>query len=299
MEECALEKRKNNHVKTSCNYHCAANAISKWMNNSGQSTLCVESLSKEAMTQFENYLLNVRGISRNTSSAYMRSLRAVYNVAVKQNICTDQHPFSEVYTGICKTRKRAMNNIGIQAVITATLPKHLQLTRDMFVFSFLAHGIAFIDLAKLRRRNIQGNYLVYQRSKTGQTISVRITANMQKIITLHTNPSSPRLFPIIGEEFNQRQYDTALLRYNRHLRLISKRCGIQDIITSYTARHSWASEAYRLEMPMSVISSCMGHTSETTTRIYLRSLDSSYIDSHCAVVEQSLDKALTDQYYTH
>lgn len=190
-----------------------------------------------------------------------------------------------------------MNNECLQTIIASKLPERLHLARDLFVFSFLAHGISFIDLAKLRHRNIQGNYIVYQRSKTGQTISILITGTMWSIINKYASTSS-RIFPIIDEDFNQRKYDTALLKYNRQLRRISKLCNMQDIITSYTARHSWASEAYRLEVPMSVISTCMGHTSETTTRIYLRSLDSSYIDSRCAVIEQSLSSQLKSQYKT-
>lgn len=295
IEQCALEKRKNYHYKTAYNYQCAANALRRWICGYNIAPPTLETLSQEAMQQFENYLLYYKGISRNASSAYMRSLRAGYNEAVKRNECTDNHPFSSVYTGIDKTRKRAMNSDCLQTIIAAQLPERLQLTRDLFVFSFLAHGISFIDLAKLRHRNIQGNYIVYQRSKTGQTISILITDTMWSIINKYASKST-RLFPIIHEDFEQRKYDTALLKYNRQLKRISKLCNMQDIITSYTARHSWASEAYRLEVPMSVISTCMGHSSETTTRIYLRSLDSSYIDSRCAIIEQSLSNQLKSQY---
>lgn len=276
--------------KTANNYCCAARALALFLTfEEKPKVLPFSELTPWLVERFEAYLLSERGVRRNTSSAYMRSLQAAWNAAAREGYAVaGVNPFAYVYTGVDKTRHRATDQDSLLQLFSACLddnPK-LAFTRDIFIFSFLCRGMAFVDIAKLHKRDICDGSICYVRSKTGQKLCVRISAAMESIINRWGDPTSPYLLPVVALPFTQCRYNSALRTYNRRLRELTKRLGIDENITSYTARHSWASEAYQLQVPVSVISTCMGHTTESTTRIYLRSLDNKYVDDCAAVVEQ-------------
>lgn len=185
-----------------------------------------------------------------------------------------------VYTGVDRTCKRAIGESDLQRLFFSDLGAnhHLAFSRDLFYFSFLGHGIPFIDMAKLCTDDMRGSHLSYARSKTGQRLTTEICPAMNQIIRRWHVIDSRRLFPIIGFPFRQSDYEAALRRYNRHLQLLARLFDIKGGLNSYSARHSWASEAYRLGVAVDTISSCMGHTTEATTRIYLRSLSTQLTD---------------------
>ncbi|MBQ7512428.1 MAG: site-specific integrase [Prevotella sp.] len=288
-------KQQAAKVKTATNYMSALRTLACFLNHEGRAqVLPFPDLTSAFAEHFEAFLLHHRHITRNTSSSYMRSLQAIWGEAVKDGLATaGVSPFARVYTGVDRTRHRAARHAIMRQLLEARLDSHASLVfaRDMFLFSFLARGMAFIDMAKLRKDNVHADHISYVRSKTSQVIVVPLTTMLRRIIRRWEDPVSPYMLPIIQPvadaepPFSYRLYDNALHRYNRNLRLLSKRLGIAEPLTSYTARHTWASEAYRLQVPVSVISACMGHTSEATTRIYLKSLSTDYIDAQAAVVE--------------
>ena len=145
-----------------------------------------------------------------------------------------------------------------------------------------ARGISFVDMAFLTQRNLQHGFLQYVRRKTGQVLSVRVEPWMQNLLDRYRPLChAPYLLPILQsgdpkEAFAQ--YSVALGRHNRMLRKLGEMVGADFPLSSYCARHSWATIARDAAVPLAVISSGMGHTSEKTTRIYLASLDNSLID---------------------
>lgn len=229
--------------------------------------------------------LRQRGVIRNTVSFYMRVLRSVYNKAVRYGLVEQAAPFRYVYTGIDRTRKRAAGEDLIIRLRNLDL-KHsysLSLARDLFVFSFCMRGMAFVDLAYLRKNDRTGDIIRYVRRKTGQCLSVKLEACMQTIIDRYAwrTGNSVYLFPILRSEQPHcayLQYLSALGRYNRQLRLLSKMLGTDVYLSSYTSRHTWATVARNHLVPISVISAGMGHTSERTTQIYLDTIENSEID---------------------
>ncbi len=287
-----LTKRKadTSKAKTSEHYGSALRALIRFLNHEGRTTvLPFSDVTRELIERFEAYLLGECGVTRNTSSFYIRNVRAIWNEAARDGLTPHAAaPFDGVYTGVDATRHRATTNRDIAAVIRARLDDNpaLAFARDVFIFSFFGHGIAFVDIAKMRKCDLCGGHITYARSKTGKPLCVSVLPVMQEIIDRWGDPASPFLLPVVELPFTARHYDTALRRYNRHLHQLSERLGLQCQLTSYIARHSWASEAYRLQVPVSVISTCMGHSTEATTRIYLRSLDTTFIDSQVSVVEQ-------------
>lgn len=273
--------------KTAENYCCATRSLRQFMNSEGLGTrLPLHEVDGRLILRFESYLTRVKRISRNSSSAYMRPLRAAYNKAVAEGICADRKPFAGVYTGVDRTRKRALDESGLKRLLSLNLSGSpgLGMVRDIFFFSFLANGMSFVDVAHLHMSDICNGRICYSRSKTGQQITVKVCTQMREIIRRYHRKGSKMIFPLVDADGCYKDYETALRLYNRNLCRLAKIAGIEGGLTSYSARHSWASQAYRLHVPVAVISSCMGHTTEMTTRIYLRSLEESEADRYCLTV---------------
>ena len=154
----------------------------------------------------------------------------------------------------------------------------VELSIDLSLFSFMACGMPFVDIAYLTRQNIRGNELVYHRHKTGRMIRLEITSSMLQLIRKYADrqraAGSPYLFPILppGNPDHLR-YKRSLARHNARLKRIGQTLRLPNPFTSYVVRHSWASEALRCDMPMALISQALGHSSEKTTRFYLEELD--------------------------
>ena len=213
----------------------------------------------------------------------MRVLRAVYNRAVDKNLITQIHPFKQVYTGIDKTIKRAINLKTMRKIKQMDLSGQacLEYARDMFMFSFYTRGMSFVDMAYLKKNNLSNGTLSYTRQKTGQQLYIKWEKCMQDIVEKYRLEDSPYLLPIINPNNRieeRKQYIYASHNINRSLKIIGGRIGLTSPLTMYVSRHSWASIAKSKNVPVSVISEGMGHESEATTRIYLASLDTSAID---------------------
>lgn len=230
---------------------------------------------------YEEFLRR-KGVSLNSSSFYMRNLRAVYNMAVEQGLVEQSYPFRKVYTGIARTSKRALDVSHIQRIshLDLSFDGNLEFARDVFLFSFYTRGMSFVDIAYLKRSNIQGVYLKYRRRKTGQDMCIKAEPCIHKIIAKYYEESSPYLFPIIKNvsSDDRQQYKQAGMRINRLLKKIGRMAGLEIPLTMYVARHSWASIARSENIPLMVISEGMGHDSERTTMIYLASIDAGRVD---------------------
>ena len=178
--------------------------------------------------------------------------------------------------------KRAVNIDEILKIKAYRLPPHSieDFSRDIFLFSFYTCGMSLTDIANLKKSDLQGNYLSYRRQKTGQRINIRWEECMQQLVDKYQRDDSPYLIPIISHpgENETRQYQNRIHLINHHLKKLGKKLGISSKLTSYVARHSWASIAKNQNVPLTAISQAMGHTSERTTTIYLKSFDNTPVD---------------------
>lgn len=266
---------------TARNYRRAWNSFAAYI---GDTVLYPDDLTESLIDGYNAYLLR-RGILRNSVSFYMRILRAVYNKAVRFNLPIQNDPFRNVYTGVDRTRKRAVDETVIVHLSGLDLSRSrpLMLARDLFVFSYCMRGMAFVDLAYLRKTDIRNNFIHYVRQKTGQRLCVKIEPCMRSILARYAprTTGSPYAFPILRAEEAEKsyaRYQVALGYYNRQLKRLSAMLHLDTPLTSYTARHSWATAARNRNVPISVISAGMGHTSERTTLIYLAALEGSVVD---------------------
>lgn len=143
-------------------------------------------------------------------------------------------------------------------------------------------GMSFVDMAYLKCGNIRDGRIRYVRRKTGQELVIRMEPDIQTIIERYADEARPYVFPIIRDNDPQeayKEYRRASTYYNRLLKRLCPLAGIQQGLSFYAARHSWATAARNHQVPLSVISAGMGHTSERTTQIYLTMLENSLIDT--------------------
>lgn len=247
----------------------------------GGKDVLISSINSDLILDYEAYLRS-RGITSNTISFYMRTLRAVYNRSKEIDDDLLKNPFRHVYTGIDKTLKRGLPLSIIKEIKKLNLSKYPSdsYARDMFLFSLYTRGMSFIDMAFLKKSDLKEGVLTYQRQKNKQTMSIHWEKCMQQLIENYNIEESPYLLPIITKPGNneREQYKSAIYRINRHLKKIGYSMGLTTPLTMYVARHSWASIAHNKHIPISIISEGLGHHSEKTTRIYLSSLDTTQID---------------------
>lgn len=277
MESLVRTLERNGKMRTAETYRCACNSIVRY----GGSSITLRNMTPAFIEGYENWLLGT-GLSRNTTSFYMRILRAVYNRGIDQGYAPAADPFRHVYTGVDKTVKRAVPLHIIRKIKMMDLSDRpdLAFARDLFMFSFYTRGMSFVDMAYLRRSDLAGHVLTYSRSKTGQRLAIHWEPCMQDIVDRW--PSSPAgyLLPIVQrtDKDARHQYKSCIFKVNKSLREISERLELSHPLTTYVARHSWASIAYARNIPVSVIAEGMGHDSERTTRIYLASLSNARVD---------------------
>lgn len=273
-----IQLRQLGKERTSETY---AAALKSFMAFRGYRDVSVGRLTTEMMQEYEAWL-KAKGISMNTTSFYMRILRAAYNRAVDEGLAKQQFPFRHVYTGICKTVKRAASVEDIKRIKRLDLSGRpaLDFARDMFMFSFYTRGMSFIDMAYLRKTDLQGGVLCYRRRKTGQLLYIRWERCMQCIIEKYADTGTGYLLPIIraGGGNDRLQYQNAMRLVNNKLKQVAVLAGMSGGLTMYVTRHSWASIARSKHIPLSVISEGMGHDNEATTQIYLASIDAATVD---------------------
>ena len=293
MQEQIDLLRYCNRLGTAQNYTNAMRRFARFLGGD----IPVTAVTEQLIERF-NADLSQRGVVRNTVSFYMRILRSVYNKAVRNGLAEQTAPFRNVYTGIDRTRKRAVGENVIARFIGLDIPQpsQLALTRDLFLFSFYTRGMAFVDMAYLRCDNISDGMIHYVRRKTGQEIVIRVEPEMQRIIERYADGERPYVFPILNSENPEKtyaEYRIALTYYNRLLKQLCNMANIPQRLSFYTARHSWATAARNHQVPVSVISAGMGHTSERTTQIYLTMLENSVIDNANRGILKSLRYTLS------
>jgi len=277
MHSVIIQLRQLGKIRTSETYTAT---LKSFMEFREEQDVPLDGVNSDLMLLYEAHL-KAKGVRMNTISFYMRILRAVYNRAVEKELTPQKYPFRHVYTGVDKTVKRAVSVKVIKALkeLNLSMKSSLDFARDMFMFSFYTRGMSFVDMAYLKKMDLQNGILTYCRRKTGQQLTVKWEKCMEEIIKKYPSNSSAYLLPIIKEQGNERkQYDNALHLVNYRLKDLSRMLKLQRPLTMYVARHSWASAAKVRNVPLSVISEGMGHDSEKTTQIYLASLEASVVD---------------------
>lgn len=233
----------------------------------------MDNIDQELLKGFERWLRE-KNLCMNTISCYMRSLRSLINKIGEEK---NARAFEGIYTGRAKTNKRGITEADIITIkqVNVRSNSFQSLTRDIFLFSYYALGMPFVDIAFLRRSQIIDNMIVYYRHKTGQRINVPLEPCIIEIINRYQNDSE-YVFPLLKSEEPEKAYKEYLQmlnRYNRSLKSLAKKTGISLRLTSYTARHTWASVAYSSNVDLPIIAKALGHTNPQTTLTYIREIN--------------------------
>ena len=243
------------------------------------------------LIRYEKWLRK-KGNKDTTISILFRTLRSVYNKAI-QNKCArkSDYPFDDykINKFDTSTRKRAIPKTEVLEIMKSEpLPngkhQYMELSQDIFIFSYLGGGINFTDIANLTSENIIKGRLHYIRQKTGKPISIGICEEAQKIISKYEINKNGYLFPILDKrkhksaQQKQNRIHKILVKVNSNLRFMAKQIGIESNLTTYVARHSFASVLKKSGASIALISEALGHSDITTTQIYLDSFDNEQID---------------------
>lgn len=241
------------------------------------------------LKEYENWLLVQQELKLNTVSTYMRTLQAVYNRWHPPG-SREYNPklFNDVYTKVVSQTKRAltrgqMNNL--MYADTSVLTAEQRSVLAYFLLMFLFRGMPFIDLAHLRKKDVQGRTIVYRRHKTGKQMTVLIPREAAALIKEcgDKNSQSVYLFPILnarlygGEEL-YKCYKSALRRFNKVLTAVMRMLLPGVKTSSYTARHTWATLAFHMGISAGIISQSLGHSSIRVTETYLKPFENEWID---------------------
>lgn len=245
------------------------------------------------LNKYEAHLREI-GNKGNTINIKMRTLKATYNKAIKDNIVKqDYYPFNDYNVSKLKeaTPKRAITKDEMLKIVDfdvstiSTRPQSLlQFSKDLFIFSYLGCGINMVDMAYLKKSNIIYNRVSYKRHKTGKQISFLLQAYAKEIMQKYEGVNGDYVFPILDDAVNItpeqqfRRIKKITYVVNKNLKKIGEAIGLSIPLTTYVSRHSFATILKRSGVNVAIISEALGHSDLKTTQIYLDSFDNSQID---------------------
>ncbi|WP_164466723.1 site-specific integrase [Chryseobacterium taklimakanense] len=253
--------------------------------------LFFKDITVQLLNRYEVFLRSNNGTDGGIS-VKMRNIRALYNSAIQEGVAKQiNYPFNTYKISKFKnaSNKRALDAKDVEKIRELKIIKNPQLTnsRNYFVFSYFTRGMNFYDMMMLKWENIEGDKINYVRRKTKGRFSIKITEPVQEILDYYKQKYSKKgthyVFPILlSNDLTPIQIeirkDNVLKRYNRDLKKIAELCEIDAKITSYVARHSFATNLKEKGVSTDVISEAMGHQNLAVTQAYLKELESSVID---------------------
>ena len=243
------------------------------------------------LNKYEKWLRS-KGNKETTMSLMFRTLRSAYNKAIKAKCARkSDYPFDEykINKFDTKTQKRAIAKTEVlkftKEVDNIGKRQYVQLSKDIFIFSYLCGGINFTDIANLTKANITNGRIHYIRQKTGKLIKLGISEEAIQIIKKYESESKGYLFPILNANIHktplqkQNRIHKMLGKINKNLKLIAAQLNVDANMTTYVARHSFASVLKKSGVSIALISEALGHSDLSTTQVYLDSFDNEQIDA--------------------
>lgn len=269
IDERIERKREGGRHSTADLYSAAGNRLRHFY---GDLPLPLAKITVSLMKDFSDYLKD-QELMPNTVVSYLSSVRAVYNTAVRDGLIpSGKAPFAGLKLKPEMTAKPVIPVKVMQEIADLDLhdEPELELAADINSFSFMACGIPFTDIVRLDKENIRDGSLIYNRRKTGTQVCIPITQGMKKLIDKYKSPGHPFLFPVLdNRKVDHKTYKKILHKHNKHMQLLGNRISTPCKLTSYVQRRTWATEAQRRHVSISVIGHALGHTSEKTTWFYL------------------------------
>ena len=289
-KEIIQELEQTNKIGNSRVYTDSLRSLEVYTNN--KLDIPFSHIDIDFLKGYEKFLRQ-KGSKETTLSLHFRTLRSLYNKAIDAKHAKKiNYPFNDFKVSKFNiiTEKRAIPKDNIKLIMNLDLSngtEYMQLARDLFIFSYLCSGINFTDMANLKLNNIIEGRLVYIRQKTKKKINIPLNKESNAIVEkyINENLNNGYIFPILNEsihktetqKYNRRK--KVLLKVNNALKKISETTGINTNLTTYVARHSFATVLKRSGVNIALISEALGHSDLATTQIYLDSFENSQIDA--------------------
>lgn len=268
---------------TAANYRNTLQSVRRFV---GESSDCfyLGSVTSDWVSDYVSYMQETDHLSAGSANCYLRTLRAVYNKALKQYRIEEpaESPFKANRILVPSTMKRALAKEDVCLLRDAELVGEKARARDIFMFLFYARGMCFVDLFNLKKSDLYGGYINYHRSKTNMPMRVKIIPELQELIERYAEEDSMYLFPFIHRNRYKTEKEvseqSALRQVNRNLGAVGKELKFSIPLTTYVARHTWATLVEACGTGTSVIGQALGHSSERVTKTYMKGMPSRLID---------------------
>jgi len=287
--ELINELEKSNKVGNAMIYKDSLRSLENYTNK--QLDIHFSHIDLDFLKGYEKWLKK-KNYKETSLSLFFRTLRSVYNKAIDAKYAKKMaYPFDDfkVSKFDTKTEKRAIQKDDVKLIMGLDLSnegEYIQLAKDLFVFSYLCSGINFTDMANLQSHNIVEGRLLYKRQKTGKKINIPLCDKANAIIKkyIYEDLSRGYIFPILHlsvhktetQKYNRKK--KVLLKVNKALKTISDMADVNANLTTYVARHSYATVLKRSGVNIALIGETLGHSDLKTTQIYLDSFENSQID---------------------
>ena len=285
VREVASELSEEGRYGTSHVYRSTANSLIKFL---GMRSLCLDGVTPRLLKAYEDWL---RGQKRSwdTVGTYMHTLQAAYNRAVDRGLAPYvPRLFKGVFTGRASQRKGALEVNQVRCLLAEDssdeLPYRLEHSRACLELMLRFQGMPFVDLAHLQKSDLKDGYLVLRRMKTGHPLSILVDERAAELLQRYApaDPSSPYLLDIMPGNLSGKAkftaYQSCLRQFNEQLKQLAVYRRVTDRVTSYSMRHTWATQSKYCGIPVSVISEGLGHDSVKTTEVYLSRYGESFLD---------------------
>jgi integrase/recombinase XerD len=288
--ECFVEKidrlRRSQKLGNAQVYEDTAKSFFQFTNDR---ELRFSSINVDMLERYEVWLRERGGIAGGIS-VKMRTLRAIYNDAIKKDIAdANLYPFKKYDVGRLKSGgiKKALTRDEMRLIENVDLSanQNLRLARDLFVFSYYSRGMNFVDMMRLTWSDIQDGKITYVRAKTGHAFVLKVVPPVQAALDFYQSLQNKTryVFPILlHDELTPKQIEDrkkkVLKRVNKQLKEIGDLLGIRKNLSTYVARHSFATNLKYAGVSVSVISETLGHSSAAVTETYLKQFEDTLLD---------------------
>jgi integrase len=270
------------------------NAISK-LRSYTKKEIAFSEIDFKLLDQFTSYMVS-NGTKLTTVGIYMRSIRAIFNKAIKEDIIgSSLYPFTKYRIKTAKTAYRTLSIEQLKSIISLDLEPNTPIwnARNRFLLSFCLIGINFTDMFLLQSSNIYGDRIIYNRAKTKKLYSIKLTSKAQEILQLYANSNNDYLLPTFhgnpSPETIKKVGLQAIKLTNEYLGRIAKMAKIDQNITTYYARYSWANIAKSLGYSKDLIAEALGHEyGNKVTGIYLEGYGNHIIDEANEAVQRAV-----------
>lgn len=263
-------------------------AVNRLLSFYGRDDLGFQEIDYSLLDDFAHHL-SMNGLKQNSISNYFRSIRAIYNKAIKAKIIErSNYPFAEISIRTEKTAKRAVSKDDITKLIRLNLETNSTAERSLkyFLLSFYLRGMSFTDMAYLKQSNIIDGRVEYKRRKTHKNYSIKLFPEAQVLFKQFNVDGSKYLLPILPNDALEDSLGAKkLIRQfikttNKYLKRLSEQVGLSSPVTTYTSRHSFGTIAKRLGYSNELIAEALGHEfGNKITNIYLDTFDTDVLDA--------------------